>query len=228
MKPDRIEKLVVPILKRHLGPKVYDGVTVSDYEDHDGDPSIKIVVHYRGMPRGLPSTMTMPSCAEIHEALRARGESRFPYVDFRIVSKRRSKGTRETNDLHRSGSLSRRRSEGTPVDRGRRECDKMVQVSSGGLPMKLSQIEKIVVPILKRHLGRQTYAGSTIAEYEDHVGEPALSIVVRYRGSDEEGLSADVTLPVLRDIREALRDRGEERFPHVRFRIEEMPSAAAE
>jgi hypothetical protein len=90
-------------------------------------------------------------------------------------------------------------------------------------------VKSIADEVLRATLGPSGFERSDVREDVDSDGEPALFITARFK----HGVGATdgkAALAALTNLRAALQQHGEERFPFLRFDYpdDEIPSAAAE
>ena len=73
---DAIERVLRQRMKRHG----YRSADIRADVDHDGDPVLRIDVHYDLMPDPLDPTATVGLLSALRDALDEIGETRFPHV----------------------------------------------------------------------------------------------------------------------------------------------------
>jgi hypothetical protein len=85
MTEDQIARVADDVLRPLLGPLGLENVEVSARQDHDGEPALFISAHYREGSKVPKGTVLLKALGVLHEALRASGEERFPYLDHRFA-----------------------------------------------------------------------------------------------------------------------------------------------
>lgn len=86
------------------------------------------------------------------------------------------------------------------------------------MPVKTEEIDQRVVDaiegVLRRRMGRYGYRSATIRADLDHTNEPALFVVAEYDLMPEPVDAGDV-LTLIGELRDALEEVGETRFPYI-------------
>ncbi len=82
MKQAEIRDLAEQVLSRVLPAAPFEGVTAELRPNHADEDSIFITVHYRPGVGGTAGRVTGDALVALRDALRERGEERFPYLTY--------------------------------------------------------------------------------------------------------------------------------------------------
>ncbi len=82
---EEVRNTVNDVLAAQIGALGYDRAEIFESEDHDGDPILKIDIHYRKMVGKLDLTPTVSLTRYLREALQQKGEPRFPHLQHRFA-----------------------------------------------------------------------------------------------------------------------------------------------
>lgn len=87
------------------------------------------------------------------------------------------------------------------------------------------KIAKVVNDVLKARMRRFGFKGSSVRPGEDHDGDPVLLIDADYAYS-EKPIDVRATIGLISELRDALEEIGEFRFPHIRHHFDERQLTA--
>lgn len=80
MTDTEINELLTPKLSELLGEYGFDRADVLSDLDHDGDPALFVIAHYRPRARELDAERAIEAIGAMMALLRDRGDDRFPYL----------------------------------------------------------------------------------------------------------------------------------------------------
>jgi hypothetical protein len=79
MIPARVRTTVNRVLKRQLAAIGFERADLAEDVDHDGDPILRIIVHYKRVGDSVDPTPIFTLAGRLREALAEVGEDRFPH-----------------------------------------------------------------------------------------------------------------------------------------------------
>lgn len=80
---EQVRDVITPVLEKELGGYGFAGLSLRFADDHDGDPSIYVEVDFREGHKPLPQGLASIVGIRVIDALREKGENRFPYTTVR-------------------------------------------------------------------------------------------------------------------------------------------------
>jgi hypothetical protein len=79
MVSEKAQAAIERILHDRLDRIGFEKADIRETADHDGDPILQIVIHYRRIGDSVDPTPTFSLARYLREALRPLGEERFPH-----------------------------------------------------------------------------------------------------------------------------------------------------
>lgn len=78
------------------------------------------------------------------------------------------------------------------------------------------KVREAITRTLREKLGLHGFRDATVTAGPDHVGDPALFVIAHF-DLVPEPLDLGITVGIIGDLRDALDDIGEDRFPYTTF-----------
>ncbi len=87
------------------------------------------------------------------------------------------------------------------------------------MPLDSISARDVVLPTVVKQLAPAEIVDLSVKEELDHDGDPVLRLLITFR-SPGDRLDPGSVAGLIRHLRRALEEHGEERFPHIRFQTE--------